>query len=249
MMVNCASNLRQLAMGFRMYAEANNGFLVEHYGHPKTFTNPGDTTTMRNSGSGNAVDNPDKETTYHGLRLWKTGIIKTGRVMFCPANYEDKDFGWYRVEPNFPYDTSIKYRSDYVYNPHWNQRPDPPGPSRIPAFPKLAKFPRTRVLVGDIFRSQAYTSHKNRGKNPAWNLAFADGHVVTVRSQVVWDQMGIQGDFENQSNKWGVLENYRDMLETLAEGGDIFAHPDGTGSKTVFRVKHQLNETDGGQSR
>jgi prepilin-type N-terminal cleavage/methylation domain-containing protein len=252
LMVNCASNLRQFALAMRLYANTNRDYVVEYYKQTATssYTVPGDTTTIKNSGD--AFDQGN-ETVYHAGRLYKKKFLTTGQAAYCPANYEDRSFGWDTFKENWPMINGVKYRSDYVYNPHWSQRPSSNPPERLLAFPKLSKFPHTRILAGDIMRSQAFTSHKNRGVRPAWNLLYADGHVTPVISKVVWDQMKIQGDFDSGSNntgqKWNILENYRDMLETLAQGRDLLDNSSGYGTRSNPRVKHVIWETTGGVSK
>jgi prepilin-type N-terminal cleavage/methylation domain-containing protein len=253
MITNCMSNLRQFGMAMRMYAGANRDYIVPYYNQSvvngtvvSSYTSPGDTTTLLNQRD---WDHPTNEYTWHAARLYKYKFLTTGRAAYCPANYDDPAFGWNRVSDNWPKNPSLIYRGDYAYNMHWSQRPDPPGPSRLQAFTKLTKFPKTRTLALDIARSQQYTSHKGRGARPAWNLLFPDGHVSTVISKIVWDQMKVQGDFENASNKWNVAENYRDMLEALDEGLDLRANPAGFGSASNPRIQHTNRETDGGRRK
>lgn len=247
-LVNCASNLRQFALSMRMYADANKGQLVPFYGYrtlAKSFTAP--ETSLRIKNDGQEFDDPAKETVFHAGLLYKTKVLGSGRVAYCPGNYDDKDFGWTAMEDNWPKDKGKTYRADYAYNPHWRYH-TVKNEERQLAYPKLEKLPRTRILAGDNMTASKYLNHGRDGNRPTWNLVFGDGHVTTVTSVELYKHMRQLGE---GGKNWIKFENYRDILETLADGGDPHSHPNGLGGSTeaTGRVKHVKGESDGGQSR
>jgi hypothetical protein len=229
-----------------MYADSNNGYLVEYYNQTATssHTNVQNLTTVK---TGGAYD-PATSRLYHVGRLWQLKYIGTGEVGYCPANYESPEFGWHAIKGTFPQsvNTSDPVRSDYVFNPHWRQQTN--APTRLNAYAKLQDMPAHRMLAGDLFRAKKYVSHKGRGVRPAWNLVFSDGHVATIVSKEVWDQLGAQGEYGG--TEWQKLENYRDMLETLNQGRPLSDNPKGYGHPTNSnqgRVYHFGGERVAGQ--
>ncbi|MGN6724766.1 MAG: hypothetical protein ACTHLZ_02515, partial [Tepidisphaeraceae bacterium] len=239
----CLSNLRQFAIGLRMYADSNHGELVEPYLNKGINAYPQTGTTTINTGTSY---NPTKTTLYHIGRLWQQKYLNTGRIAYCPANYDAPLFGWNAVGATWPDATSVPgataVRSDYIYNPHWRYQN---GTINRGYYRHLNDMPATRMLAADLFRSQAYTAHKGRGTRPSWNIVFPDGHAVTVVSIDVWKVMG-KHEYTNSSSEWPYLENERDMLETLAAGQPLMSNPMGYGGSdfsTNARVYHSKGET------
>src|SRR5215204_309992 len=117
--VKCMSNLRQIALGLTMYANANRGFLPEQYlyfdnNDGKTigsFTDPNWTYFVKNSGDSYDDDNA----VFHVGRLYKFNFFRSGEASYCPGNIEDKNFGWdtfKNINGNaWPTDAGSKYRS------------------------------------------------------------------------------------------------------------------------------------------
>ncbi|MGN6726611.1 MAG: prepilin-type N-terminal cleavage/methylation domain-containing protein [Tepidisphaeraceae bacterium] len=239
--VQCLSNLRQFAVGLRMYADANKDQLVEPQmkfpsgskvgiqAYPQTGT------TTVNPGSSY---NPTTTVLYHIGRLWQQKYLSNGRVGYCPANYDAPSFGWNAVGDVWPAAPSGagSVRSDYMYIPAWRWTTDPII-NRV-AYRRLSDVPATRMLASDIARSRAYTAHKGRGVRPAWNVVFPDGHAVTVVSKELWDTMGKEGEYSNSSSDWPILEDYRDILETLAAGRSLSDNPhNGEKGQRVLHIK------------
>ena len=57
-------------------------------------------------------------------------------------------------------------------------------------------------------------------------MLFIDGHVSLVKSQLCYDQMKLRGRLDDDQNEprplynWGLMDDYRDILETQADGRD-----------------------------
>lgn len=249
--VKCMSNLRQFVLAITMYANDNKGSIMEPYNYPSY-----DRGYYANMVKNNGVNYFTSDKVYHAGRLKKTGYLKTGETAYCPGANYDKDFDWELINNvnsvPWPEHTSLPtsgaYRSSYMYNPHWRQRSG--SPSRIQGYEKLKDFGKYRTIVSDMIRSAKSLNHGKGKPNPSWNLAFADGHVTTVTSGLVRDRMAIQGDGGSGSAKetWNRLDNYRDMLETLAYGGDLLDNPVGYGSDNSPRMTHQAGEKYPGTS-
>ncbi|MGC4030916.1 MAG: prepilin-type N-terminal cleavage/methylation domain-containing protein [Tepidisphaeraceae bacterium] len=244
-MVQCLSNLRQFAIGLRLYADANRGMLVEPQLKAVTVSGvsvigsqayPQTGTTTINTGT---TYDPAKTVLYHIGRLWQQKYLTNGRAGYCPSNYDAPFFGWNAVGDKWPAATgtgATSVRSDYMYQPVWRYMTDP-NLNRI-HYRRFADVPANRMLAADIARSQAYTSHKNRGVNPAWNVVFPDGHAVTVVSKELWATMKTESEYTNSASDWAILEDFRDILETQAAGRNLSDNPyNGVKGQRVLHIK------------
>jgi len=95
------------------------------------------------------------------------------------------------------------------------------------------------VLVADLIAGPTYISHYSGGeKIPSWNLAFSDGHVNLIKCKYLLDNMktrnpsDLTDDSKGSDINWALMDDYRDMLETQADGRDPRATP------PTKRVKH-----------
>lgn len=77
--VQCASNLRQLGMGYNQYAARYNGFVPLGYRHNNTFNN-----ACVSGTSSWSPDNSEGGVTMSGY-LVTSDILTNGRVFYCPA--------------------------------------------------------------------------------------------------------------------------------------------------------------------
>jgi prepilin-type N-terminal cleavage/methylation domain-containing protein len=234
---NCASNLRQIGIACASYAADFKGYLPARFREGKDpFYQPLYTYFAQDI----KVSPPAR----YGLGLlWERKYIDTPEVFYCPGG---------RAHPlhnidSFPKpwlsDTKQNYRTSYTYNPHYALKtPGDTNSEKLTAYPKLGKFPRNKVLAADLIRTYQTISHYGGGERiPSWNMLFADGHVVLIQSKLLYDQMKKRGGDlgDDQSNpqgtsnaNWLLLDDYRDILETQAEGLDPRARP------LVRRVKH-----------
>jgi prepilin-type N-terminal cleavage/methylation domain-containing protein len=253
--VQCESNLRQYIIGLRMYADSNHDTMLEYYNASNdtsgvlqtSYSGLSDTTTVNHSSTYHPSGPTDTATptTLWGVgRLWQQKYILAPQCGFCPASVGGILFGWDTCSGTWPNPGSTPgiIRTDYPYMLHWKQQPSssPHGVTRLQGYTKFAKMPITKILVSDLFRNQEYQAHGRGTTTPSWNCGFPDGHVNTVVSLIVWQQMKAQGDYSGLSTGpgWTVADNLRDMLEAANAGISLKSNPVGYGSSTSARVTH-----------
>jgi prepilin-type N-terminal cleavage/methylation domain-containing protein len=248
--VNCASNLRQIALASLTYAQNNRDYLPIPGQFWKS-NNPANgrhrmqgplvTYEVKSNGMPYAVEN----VVQTGL-LFATKFLPNAEAAYCPGGFSDPSFGYDTQVKPWPQDTASTYRSAYSYNPYYNDGFIPnynntgvTQPGQIQAFPRVSKFPKTKLLAHDLIDTYTNITHKGRNVKPAWNCVFIDAHVVTVISPELRNQMVLQG---SANNSWGRFENYRDILETQSNGFDLTP-------PYTNRVTHQPRpETGGGKT-
>jgi len=215
--VNCASNLRQIALGILTYASANRDLLPSWYTPAGRNFQPEDCYKVK-SGS-----------TETGLALlYRQKYIPDARVFYCPVFPHQSKFD-YDAFPK-PWldgtqwpssnDDPGTWRTSYLYNPHVDNFGVGFTFEKEPAYLKLKEVPRVKTLAMDIAFQRGYISH--RARVPTWNLAFKDGHVATVPSQFLYETMS-RGNAQkvqpyDKIQSWELFDTYRDILETEAEG-------------------------------
>lgn len=262
-LVKCSSNLRQVVIALTMYAQENKGRLVEPYLY---WTNNQPTNDFKTGGRGYADSNysyfiKDAGSTtgdyakdyqvFHVGRLYKQKYLTNGQAGYCPGNYQNTSFGWdlMSTQGGATWPTgAFKYRTGYTYNPHWKQMPSSTGPTRLMGFSRLADYNKHRMLIGDLIRSSLGDdiSHRTSG-SATWNMAFSDGHVQTIVAPVVMRAMA-KGGSADSGNTWARMDNYRDMLEVIAYGGDVMDNAAGWGTDAAPRVTHASYEPYPGKS-
>ena len=237
---NCASNLRQIVMACHSYAADNKGFLPARFREGvQSYLQPLYTYFVQDVQVGQPWPR-------WGLGLlWERKYIKTEAVFYCPGG---------RAHPQHNLDffpkpwlsANTNYRTSYTYNPHFAlTTPGNMNSPKVTAYPRLSKYPRKKTLVADLIRTHSTISHYGGGeRTPSWNLAFSDGHVVLVKSKLLFDEMkkvpprvadvGSDGGNPQQSSNtnWRDFDDYRDILETIADGGNPKDRP------LINRVKH-----------
>ena len=258
--IKCSSNLRQVVTALMMYTQDNKGKLVEPYLY---FTNNDPAQGVRgyadsnysyfikDAGSTTGSYQNDGQV-FHVGRLYKQKYFTSPQAGYCPSLSQNTSFGWDTMgsQGAVPWPTgAFKYRTGYTYNPSWKQKSG--TPSRVMGYTRLQDYPKCRTVICDLIRSsKADDICHYTGQRPSWNLAFSDGHVQTVTSPDLLAAMKKEGtaDTGSASTAWPRMENYRDILETQAYGGNLLDNANGLGTDTSPRVTHFANETDPGKS-
>ncbi len=153
---------------------------------------------------------------------------------------------WITAQPG------LNPRMSYQWMPHWiklRTGPAIPGVAnwKPVSWRKLADLPRNRTLAMDMTQGNERLSHdENKKIGPAWNLLFKDGSVKSVRSKLplitMLNRPASDPNNPNQPlNVWddapavrSWFDDTRDILETIAEGGNPRARP------LVGRVVHPI---------
>ena len=242
----CMSNLRQIGIASLTYAhnnrdylpitgqfwESNNPALGRH-----RMEQPLVTYHVKNAGAPYEID----RVVQIGL-LYATKYMQSAEGCYCPGGLDDKDFGYNWFPKPWPQVQSSIYRSSYSYNPYYiNGQINPyrltggPANGQIAAFPRVSKFPKTKLLAVDLLDGANNVTHRGRNVRPAWNCLFIDGHVTTVVSRELHQQMTLRG---TGNNNWGRFEDYRDILETIANGYELKAN------ELTGRVTHNSYPND-----
>jgi prepilin-type N-terminal cleavage/methylation domain-containing protein len=259
LVTQCASNLRQVGAATAMYAADNGGYLPERYEDPNAGAGSTDVENhtifqplflyyLKNRGVN--YTNSTTGTLFNMGRLYSCGYLKAPQAAYCPAGDQSTDFGWpanNTAPPLLPWpqDTGTIYFGGFPFNPYYNVERDN---SYQQAFMKITQFPLTRLLSFDPV-PMAYLSdvcHVGGTMTPSWNALFIDDHVTTVTSLFIYKQMQSQGEVNNKGTNaadWVTFENYRDMIETVANGQNLYYNTNYT-----IRVKHTAGETNGGHS-
>ena len=235
---NCASNLRQIAQGCQSYAADFKGNLPARFREGKDdFLQPLYTYFPQD-----IKTNPPSR--YGCGLLYERKYIRTPEVFYCPGGRAHQLHNYDSFPKPWLSDTSQNYRTSYTYNPHYALKtPGDTNSSKLTAYPRVAKFPRTKILAADLIRNAGTISHFSTGseRTPSWNLAFLDGHVVLIKSKVLLDEMKRRGGDLGDDNgnpqststqNWAMLDDYRDILETTADGKDPHDRP------LINRVRH-----------
>jgi prepilin-type N-terminal cleavage/methylation domain-containing protein len=224
-LVTCASNMRQIGLASLNYAHNNRDFLPIN-GQYWRSNNPANG-RARMSTPIVTYEVKSNATAYSVETVVQTGLLFAKKFMgsaegcYCPGGLDDINFGYNAFPKPWPEDTASTYRSSYSYNPYWKRgRIDDYYSTRgvtqigeTQAYPRVSKFPKTKFLAVDLINDAASITHKGRGVRPAWNCLFIDGHVESVISPELMNQMKTRGSV---NGSWGRFEDYIDILETLA---------------------------------
>ncbi|MDQ3438846.1 MAG: type II secretion system GspH family protein [Planctomycetota bacterium] len=250
--VNCAGNMRQIGLASLTYAHNNRDYLpiVGQYWSGNNPANgrariasPFYTYQVKSNGAPFEVE----RVVQLGL-LFATKFMQSAEGCYCPGGFDDPSFGYNWFKKPWPQDQATEYRSSYSYNPYYNNNGNIEDyfsargqvrQGQVTAFPRVSKFPKTKLLAVDLIDTPQNITHKGRGFKPAWNCLFIDGHVQTVISPVLHQQIILRG---SANGSWGKFEDYRDILETQANGFEL------TGPLTS-RVSHAAQgEKNGGKT-
>jgi prepilin-type N-terminal cleavage/methylation domain-containing protein len=232
--VNCESNLRQIGAATLMYALDNKTFLPirDQYYKGDNAANgryqlkyPFYTYEVKVAGNAYSVN-----TTSQLGRLYSLNYITTPLALYCPSGLDDPTFGYNAfavVNGSFwPRDTNTEYRSSYSYNcyysqvriPNYGTPPGTPTVANESAWPSTKQFPSTKLLAYDLIDTWSDVTHKGNFVRSTWNALFIDGHVVSVVTPLLMQQMQARG---SANSSWPLAEDYRDILEAQANGMDV----------------------------
>ena len=217
---NCASNLRQIVQACQIYAAENRGCLPPRFREGKqNYDQPFWSYLVQ--------DINDAKVPRYGLGLlYELKYAKTEKIFYCPGGRAHPNHNLDEFPQPWMSDKSINYRTSYAFNPHYALKT--PGDT---ASPKLTAYPRInhkdwkyKALALDLISSSEKISHfSGNEKIASWNVAYADGHVTLARSKLVQEEMKKRGRIDDDKGQtsnfnWGLMDDYRDMLETIADG-------------------------------
>jgi len=218
--VTCAAQMRDLVNATVMYANANRGSLPEFRGYKKDIaasTVTQDDSTFAAMGSSGSAAFPDFENTDNfgdgaGLgKLFVSGYIKTPKILVCPS-----------MEGKFVLNNQA--RPGYFFNPHWAYALEDTS-KRTARYKKITEIPAERCLIIEFFYNEGAIAHiEPKEKSAYFNIAFADGHVNTVKDKTARDRAVIAGwDSSRGADVVGICEYAaagKPLTQTLGKAWD-----------------------------
>ena len=202
--VRCSSNLRQIGVGFVMYADAQEGKLPanEDPGHPYT------------------AYRSDYERPFKLGLLYTEGIIKDPRIFYCPACQLD----WHKFE-NYtnpsPWGTLPQVyntinslnqwvRIGYFYYPQ-SRKKDENGFPEVAE--KYANLHPSKACVTDAFWMYNRLSHVVGNQPTGINALFGDGHVNFSTAEAAFD-LSLWGTLDSEVRPGSIeFQTILDLLE------------------------------------
>jgi len=189
----CASQMRDLAQATIMYAGENRGSLPEYRGYEKgiaSWTSPDDSIWAQMASSdvtgGGAFPNlnsanPNFGDSGAGLgKLFALGYIKTTKILTCPSLQDTIVLG-------------TTTRPGYYYNPHFAYAIED-NSKLVNRYHKLSEIPNDRCLLFEFFYNEGSIAHiESKEQSAFFNMAFADGHAVTIKNKTARDRAVIAG--------------------------------------------------------
>lgn len=236
--VKCASNLRSVGQTVMVYANTNRDFLpprwregvigssAEYYGAHLTLIQ-----TPYNTSAG-------PQTTASFGRLVETRTARDANIFFCPSYPQPGYSPEIQLSTKtWPFGVAgvvdTNTRSSYHWMPHWKYTRTRTGFIQDAAYKKLKDVPRTKALAMDVMMLSNLVSHPYRN-SVSWNMLFKDGSVQTIGSPLLLAEMrrreATVGNRDLITNTWNDttahhFDDYRDILETQAFGGDPRSRP------------------------
>lgn len=224
--VKCLSNLRTIAAATNMYAIDNKGWLPQRFRDNTRGdgTNLGSSTTLTEEYFLWFSDTPGKGTPVNcniGQLVVNKYLTISGQYPNSSSTYPmpDSPFYWCPLQQMdnglfAPSSAMTNYHSSYLFNPHWCYSS---GTNRRTQYRTMSQLPNNKVLVMDVVYDANSISHYGNGRNPSWNLAFKDGHAVTVQSlELAQELVGRPAAFS--TGTLNRMDDYVDFLETDAQG-------------------------------
>jgi type II secretory pathway pseudopilin PulG len=202
-LVACESNLRQIVTATVMYAADNHGYLPPHSAHDATFSNT--INFWDRYGVANPTNNPINYTGANVGALIMGKYLGGGLVAgvdspiaYCPASQAGNP-AYYFYNFHVAYYSTLGSGGNAgisLWGLKLNNFGKKPAGGKFNgynygtggSFPNTVSissaapvpFPATRCLVCDNVDVDFSQANHMSGNDHAWNLAFADGHVVTI---------------------------------------------------------------------
>ena len=189
--VTCAAQMRDLVNAVVMYAGSNHGSLPEQRGYAPDVNSANYKVTQDDSafammGSISSAAFPDFENTDNfgdgaGLgKLFVGNYIKTPKILVCPSMQEKTVL-------------NNQARPGYFFNPHWAYAIE--NNSKLTTrYKKITAIPNDRCLIIEFFYDEGSIAHIEPKEQSAYfNMAFGDGHAVTIKNKTARDRAVIAG--------------------------------------------------------
>ena len=219
--VTCATQMRELVNATVMYCNDNKGYLPELRGYTK---DPNTLPAYDNSylcaiGASGFPAFPDFENNVNpnigngaGLgKLYVHHYINSWKVLICPSLINAINL-------------NSQQRAGYFFNPHWAYTTEVPT-IRSYRYKKIKDIPKDRCLLHEFFYNEGSIAHlEPREYSAYFNVAFPDGHVMTVKNKTARDRAAIAGwDSTRGADVIGIVENVANgepLNKTLGKAWD-----------------------------
>ncbi|HEY2586420.1 MAG TPA: type II secretion system protein [Tepidisphaeraceae bacterium] len=240
--VKCLSNLRTIAAATNMYAIDNKGWLPQRFRDDAKGdgTNLGSSTSLTQEYFLWFADTPGKGTPLNcnlGALVVNKYLPPSGQFPTSTSTnpFPDSPFFWCPLEQMdnglfSPSSAMDNYHSSYMFNPHWCYSS---GSNMRTQYRKIDQIPNGKALVMDVVYDANSIAHFGNGKRPSWNVAFKDGHAVTVQS------LDLANELVGRGTGWKLqrMDDYVDFLEVNAAGQNTATGPSSNPYNWGGRVK------------
>lgn len=220
----CASNLKQIGISLHTYATEQKGLLPPRFrGEENPFMSYYSPHLSYFLGGNDSF-----------ARLYNMKYIRSPKIFYCTVaphpqfdlNMQPGPISKWPNGTEQPVSAGPWYngntRAGYHYMPNWAYSTvSTRAGSQVAPYIKMKQVPKDAAIALDMLMQDDTISHKTGGaKVPTWNLLFADGHVATVQSKLVYDEMKLR---TMSGNAWDdgsntAFDDWRDILETQADG-------------------------------
>jgi prepilin-type N-terminal cleavage/methylation domain-containing protein len=208
--INCTSNLRQLGLGYTIYAGDNQEKypITQAGGNAVNILNGGYYTRWVAFKTGGALQrvsatDPAVQFTDFGL-LYPSKLAGDGKVFFCPSlNSKNSQLGALNYTPIMTFDNGTggdgNVRSSYICNPHVVS----PGVNNLRLYQKTGDVKKRALFGMDFIDGTQFDAGGNimieginfaHSRSKGWNLLFSDGSVEFRKAppqiKLIWAQGG-----------------------------------------------------------